>query len=469
MRELRREDLSPLREKYRLCQQIEAPFTWLDVWTSLRPCQLRKPRMASNASLLVAAPRPRPRPLAPLPGLAARPVAEVGPPVVVKAACASGACGSVASAASASSGWPIPHAVLIITMVILFGMLFLVGINYFLGASASQWDRLHECDRQCRYASAEPLKRAITGELKSVGLCECTGPGSTPTVPTYTPRECPGDAWCGDFSTDAVCVLGPAGKPPATTTRAAAEAAGQTVLHCGACGACSTLHDLQVLQRTRNVATERLSSCASAYAKPAALGGHASVERLRQCLVDQGLDFSTDGAAWRDPSGMPTCMDCWVDDIGCASTQCVDEPDCLAKFTNPSNDAAHTGCIKCDEERCGVPFIRCAGANRRSTGLSSVRPTPRPPAYTLCPLPPLALAPRPSLANPSDPQDIERPKGEICPVGYYASKPRAAGRWNESSGHRAAAALAAAPATATRSGREVVFGASLHDGVWPDD
>lgn len=364
--------------------------------------------LASNSSLVVAAPRPRARPLAPLPGLAVRPVADVGPPIIVKAACASGACGSMASS-TVSSGWSLPQAALIITLIITFGLLFLVGTNYLIGASTSQWDRLHECDRQCRYASAEPLKRAITGEWKSDGRCQCNGLGSKPTVPTYTPRVCPGDSWCGDFSTAAVCVLGEPGKPPVTTTRAAAEAAGQTVLHCGACGACSTLHDLQVLERTRGVATERLASCASAYAKPAVLGGHASVERLRQCLVDQGLDFSTDGAAWRDPGGMPTCMDCWVDDIGCASTQCVNEPDCLAKFASPTNDAAHKGCIKCDEERCGIPFIRCAGANRRSTGLSSVRPTPVPSAPTAPPVP--------SCARP----DLLRPKSVRILTGHRAS------------------------------------------------
>ena len=123
-------------------------------------------------------------------------------------------------------------------------------------------------------------------------------------------------------------------------------------------------------------------------------------------------------------------MDCWTDNVACDAVQCVTNPDCIKKFFDPDG-TAFAGCIKCvthllyplpssvsafvppsflrsflpsfpsfmylltylltysltrcDELHCGPEFIRCAGANRRSSGIVS---------------------------------DIGRPGQQVCPVGY---------------------------------------------------
>ena len=62
-------------------------------------------------------------------------------------------------------------------------------------------------------------------------------------------------------------------------------------------------------------------------------------------------------------------MDCWTDNIMCDANQC--KWHCIEKFFDPDNDGNYEGCLKCDEERCGPAFIKCAGANRRSAGILS--------------------------------------------------------------------------------------------------
>ena len=56
------------------------------------------------------------------------------------------------------------------------------------------------------------------------------------------------------------------------------------------------------------------------------------------------------------------------------------------KFLDPHNSGDYSGCLKCDEKHCGPEFIRCAGANRRSSGIES---------------------------------DIHKADSEICAVGYF--------------------------------------------------
>jgi len=59
-------------------------------------------------------------------------------------------------------------------------------------------------------------------------------------------------------------------------------------------------------------------------------------------------------------------MDCWTDNIMCDAVQCVGP--CWTKFFDPKQTP---NCIACDEKRCGPEFIKCAGANRRSSGIIS--------------------------------------------------------------------------------------------------
>ena len=69
---------------------------------------------------------------------------------------------------------------------------------------------------------------------------------------------------------------------------------------------------------------------------------------------------------------------------------------CLTKFVHPANDKPYEkdGCLQCDEYSSGPAFIKCAGANRRSSGIIS---------------------------------DIDRGPGQVCPVGYCSGKARCFG------------------------------------------
>eukprot|EP01135_Chromosphaera_perkinsii_P011288 Nk52_evm69s2367 gene=Nk52_evmTU69s2367 len=163
------------------------------------------------------------------------------------------------------------------------------------------------------------------------------------------------------------------------------------ILHCGQCAACSNLHDMEVIYRTRNDITTHMTKCASDFAKPKIFGGHQNLQKLRSCLIDAGINFSTDQRSWKidERHSKPSCMDCWTDNIQCDSVNCKLEPDCIKKFFDPTNSGKFEGCLKCDETKCGPEFIKCAGSNRRSTGIIS---------------------------------DIEKGSSQVCPVGYYYHK-----------------------------------------------
>ena len=82
-------------------------------------------------------------------------------------------------------------------------------------------------------------------------------------------------------------------------------------------------------------------------------------------------------------------MDCWTDNILNDKEVCTAH--CLSKFVHPANDKPYEkdGCLQCDEYSSGPAFIKCAGANRRSSGIIS---------------------------------DIDRGPGQVCPVGYCSGK-----------------------------------------------
>ena len=174
-----------------------------------------------------------------------------------------------------------------------------------------------------------------------------------------------------------------------TATRAEASASGESVVHCGKCAACSHPSDVRVLYETRHFITTELTRCSAKFAKPSILGGDHNLDHLRSCIKDAKINFDNTrrfvvGGGGSDVG--PTCMDCWTDNIMCDSTQCSTNPHCIEKFIHPNNTGAFSGCLKCDEEHCGAEFIRCAGANRRSAGITS---------------------------------DIERPVDEVCDKGWY--------------------------------------------------
>lgn len=324
-----------------------------------------------------------------------------------------------------------------------------------LAISSTQQDPFHECDRQCRSAYGF-YDRSVTGaRVGTFGQhCKCERSSHPPFEPLgvlqpyQSHKTWNSSFWCGDFETSLVCAVPPpaseleAPSAPLTMTRSEAALRGLQVLHCGACAACSTLHDLEVLNASKTFATVRVTRCATAYAKPSWMGGHRDVAKLAACLADADIGFSTDGSAWAEPAGKPTCMDCWTDNVACDAVACVTNPDCIKRFFDPDG-IAFAGCIKCspaslacfppsfppsshhsvpppaapslvpsllppctlsvrpsrlpysltgsltrcDELHCGPEFIRCAGANRRSSGIVS---------------------------------DIARPGQQVCPVGYWS-------------------------------------------------
>ena len=64
---------------------------------------------------------------------------------------------------------------------------------------------------------------------------------------------------------------------------------------------------------------------------------------------------------------------CWVENVMCDLRNCVFT--CLlyrmgfGGGKNSGDELSH--CLECDEKRCGPAFIRCAGANRRRSGIYS--------------------------------------------------------------------------------------------------
>lgn len=129
---------------------------------------------------------------------------------------------------------------------------------------------------------------------------------------------------------------------------------GDMVVHCGDCGQCSTMHDMEIMARTRNTLTETSTQCA-----------------YRQFL---GSGFVSD-CMERNVGFTPSCNSCWVDNIQCTFHAC--KFSCLKmKLFGESNNNSNNGeqlndCLKCDEAMCGPQFLSCSGANRRRMGIVS--------------------------------------------------------------------------------------------------
>ncbi len=128
-------------------------------------------------------------------------------------------------------------------------------------------------------------------------------------------------------------------------TVAAARAAGAMVTHDGACGLCSTLHDLAV------------------YAGIPDLG-----QPVREC-----------GVAHQDLPGNVTCLEAlgfsrpcaqiWAYNTRHTRARCLDV--CAASFLDPYNapDGTLNPCLACDERESGPVFKAIAGRTRRNTGI----------------------------------------------------------------------------------------------------
>eukprot|EP00941_MAST-03F_sp_MAST-3F-sp1_P004774 g4774.t1 len=258
-----------------------------------------------------------------------------------------------------------------------------------------------QCYRECRWKygffdrSITGIRTGAFGNDNSWGLhCRCLRNGEK--IPgddidrTSTKPWDDSEYWCGPgdgtgFKTPYVCVLDSSVSIGyKTTTRKDAAARSETILHCGKCSACSHPDDMKVLYNTRHNITTDLTACSTKFARPELLNGDHSLSHLKQCMRESGVTFD-DTRRFSGPNG-PNCMECWTDNIMCDVVQCWSNPDCLKKFIDPTNPGALAGCVKCDETHCGAEFIKCAGANRRSSGIRS---------------------------------DITRTGDQVCTVGFY--------------------------------------------------
>ena len=252
-----------------------------------------------------------------------------------------------------------------------------------------------QCDRECRWQFDRFYDRAVTGtRVGALGrndswgrYCRCFRNGlpmNDSNLIKRVTKKAWDDAefWCGPggsstdpgFNTSFVCVLdsnAPRGVRTSTVRNASRKL--EAVVHCGKCAACSSPSDVKVLYDTRHFITTEMTRCAAKFAKPNFLGGDHDLKRLRACLRAANITFDS-ATRFNDGTNNgfgPTCMDCWTDNIMCDSAQCSTNPYCIEKFLNPNNTGAFSGCLKCDENHCGAEFIRCAGANRRSSGILS--------------------------------------------------------------------------------------------------
>lgn len=237
---------------------------------------------------------------------------------------------------------------------------------------------LFQCDRECRWnfgfndRSITGLRTSYAGIFKSEGnACCCyknTAAGGVQLndgelIDRTSHKEFDTEnTWSGTdttgFDTAWACVKTEDGGTE-SMNKAQAKADGRDIIHCGKCAMCSGLDDIAVLSNTRKWITYVMTKTSSKFAAP---WGHKNVSLLEQDLFDLAVSFS--GPA--GPDEEPSCMKCWSDNIMCDARQCVTK--CWTKFFDPTPT---DDCLQCDETTCGPEFIKCAGANRRSTGIVS--------------------------------------------------------------------------------------------------
>mmetsp|Transcript_22521 Transcript_22521/g.62549 ORF Transcript_22521/g.62549 Transcript_22521/m.62549 type:complete len:680 (-) Transcript_22521:149-2188(-) len=140
----------------------------------------------------------------------------------------------------------------------------------------------------------------------------------------------------------------------------AAHDAGFLVLHCGACGACSDWHNLELEYTTRDFLALESRKCA----QKSLLGG--GQDKLESCLSEPQIGFQGQ------------CAVCWAEDIICTRKHCTYIAlqsfliNTLANFEVGEDTITAAAC---EEAHCeaGNPghFVSCSGATRRRMNVTS--------------------------------------------------------------------------------------------------
>ena len=139
----------------------------------------------------------------------------------------------------------------------------------------------------------------------------------------------------------------------------AAHEVGFLIVHCGACGACSSWQNLIIQHSTRLTINEHASSCA----KDALFGG--GEDAITECLMKPEIGFGED------------CAICWMEDIVCTTKNCALIFLQSQMINNVGNFAVGPHDITsatCEEAHCEVGmFVPCSGATRRRMNIGRCR------------------------------------------------------------------------------------------------
>lgn len=165
-----------------------------------------------------------------------------------------------------------------------------------------------------------------------------------------------------DYNTGVMCAWNHQGENSTIQTfqtRAEALAANMSVVHCGACGACSNWNDLRLQWTTRDVLAKKAQKCGA----KSISGG---IEKVQECNHED-IGFTT------------PCAWCWTHDEICAKSHCVFiflQSAMVNRLTVFNVGENHITSASCDEAMCGPTFLPCVGANRRRMGIVSAIPRP---------------------------------------------------------------------------------------------
>jgi hypothetical protein len=131
--------------------------------------------------------------------------------------------------------------------------------------------------------------------------------------------------------------------------------AGYTIAHCGACGQCSSWHDLRLQYTTRKYLAKEAFRCAR---KSMVYGRNA----VHQCLQEEPIGFSEN------------CAMCWTKDILCTRANCAFiflQSHMINTFSNFQVGPETITSATCEEAMCELDFVPCSGANRRRMNITS--------------------------------------------------------------------------------------------------